>query len=356
MIDPRIAETDYHVKRCVQEDELARSLCEQPWVPRAREVIAGLLGELLARLDGDTEDIPEKLQELSLLHRQTLDNLDLPDQAKHSIHALLHDLVHSDAEGGEALIVGLALGDALLERARFSIDIVPVALLARHNYLLVIGFTEATQHALAFTDHQLWDAFELLIAYENRLHEDPAHFRHKHRMEILKGWQQETDMHELWHMHAWGMSYLGPEVLVLLMAARHADAKRYLQMAEKLTFPTIASDMLYTYDIRYDFDHLLVLLESAPTVLNDEGNWNRNMMAPLLLKVAFRYLQDLGNPPGTAEPIADLDETRAKVRSIVLVLLTRTDGRYLCVNWLVHLLTPLHRTWASRFVDTLIDE
>ncbi|MNE87487.1 hypothetical protein D3C80_1846920 [compost metagenome] len=93
------------------------------------------------------------------------------------------------------------------------------------------------------------------------------------------------------------MSYLGPEVLVLLMAARHADAKRYLQMAEKLTFPTIASDMLYTYDIRYDFDHLLVLLESAPTVLNDEGNWNRNMMAPLLLKVAFRYLQDLGNPP-----------------------------------------------------------
>lgn len=356
MIDPRIAETDYYVKRCVQEDELARSLCEQLWVPRARAVIAELLGRLLASLDGDTEDIPEKLREVSLLYGHALDDLDLPEQSKHAIHALLHDRMHNDAEGGEALIVGLALGDALLERARFAIDIVPVALLARHNYLLVIGLTDATKTSLASSDHQLWGAFESLIAHENRLHEDPGHFRHKHRMDMLKGWQQETDMHELWHMHAWGMSYLGPEVLSLLMPARHADPKRYLQMAEKLTFPTIAADMLYTYDIRYDFDHLLVLMESAPTVLDDKGNWNRNMMAPLLLKVAFQHLQGLGDPPGTAEPTADLDETRAKVRSIVLVLLTRTDGRYLCVNWLIHLLTPLHRTWASQFVDTLIDE
>ena len=323
MIDPRIAETNYYVKRCVQEDELACSLCEQLWVPRARKAIAGLLAQFLANLDGDTEDTPEKLRDISLMHLQALGDLDLPEQSKDAIHALLHDLVQNDAEGGEALIVGLALGDALLERSRFAIDIVPVALLCRYNYQLVIGFTQATQTALASTDHQLWDAFELLIAYENRLHEDPGHFRHKHRMDMLKGWQQETDIHELWHMHAWGMSYLGPEVLLLLMAARHADAKRYLQMAEKLTFPTIASDMLYTYDIRYDFDHLLVLLESAPTVLNEEGSWNRNMLAPLLLKVAFQHLQDLGNPQGTAEPIADLDETRAKVRSIVLVLLTR---------------------------------
>jgi len=356
MIDPRIAETDYYVKRCVEEDALARALCEQPWVPRARDAIAGLLGRFLARLDGDTEDIPEKLRDFSLLHRQVLDDPDLPEQSKHAIHAVLHDLMHDDADGGEARVIGLALGDALLARARFANDIAPVALLARHNYQLITGFTEATRTALASTDHQLWGAFESLIAYENRLHEDPSHFRHKHRMDTLKGWQQETDIHELWHLHAWGMCYLGPVALSLLMAARHADAKRFLQMAEKLTFPTIASHMLYTYDIRYDFDHLLVLLESAPTVLNDEGDWNRNIMAPLLLEVAFRHLQDLGNPPGTAEPMADLDEIRAKVRSIMLVLLARPDGHYLCVNWLIYLLTPLHQAQASEYVHTLIDE
>jgi hypothetical protein len=356
MIDPRIAETDYYVNRCIREDELAHALCEQPWVPCARNAIAKLLGQFLANLNGDTEDIPEKLRDHSLLHRQALDDLDLPEQSKHVIHTVLQDLMNNDAERREALIVGLALGDALLARAQFATDIVPVALLARHDYLLIIGFTEATQDALASTDHQLWGAFESLIAYENQLHEDPEHFRHKHRMDLLKGWHQETDIHELWHLHAWGMSYLGSEVLSLLMAARRADSKRFLQMAEKLTFPTIASDMLYTYDIRYDFDHLLVLLESAPTTQNDEGNWNRNMMAPLLLKVAFRYLQDLGNPPGNTEPLAELDEIRIKVRSILSVLLARPDGYYLCVNWLVHLLRPLHRVWASRYVDTIIDE
>ncbi|UXJ50309.1 hypothetical protein [Pseudomonas citronellolis] len=356
MIDPRIAETEYHVKRCVQEDELARSLCTQPWAPYARDAIARLLGRFLASLDGDTEDIPGKLRDFSLLQRRALDDLDLPEQSKQAIHAILHDLMHHDGESGEARIIGLALGDALLARARFERDIVPVALLTRHNYLLVIGFTEATRTTLASTDHRLWGALESLIAYENRLHEDPGHFRHKHRMDMLKGWQQETNIHELWHLHAWEMSHLSPEVLSLLMAARHADAKRFLQMAEKLTFPTIASDMLYAYDIRYDFDHLLVLLESAPNILNDECNWNRNMMAPLLLKAVFQHLRDLGNPPGTAEPLAGLDEIRAKVRSILLVLLARPDGRYLCVNWLVYLLRPLHQAWPTRYVDTLIDE
>ncbi|WP_223529329.1 hypothetical protein [Pseudomonas sp. A-RE-23] len=356
MIDPRIAETDYYVNRCIQEDELARALCEQPWVPYARDAIAALLGQFLANLNGDTEDIPEKLRDHSLLHRQALDDLDVPEQSKHVIQTVLQNLMNNDAERGEALIVGLALGDALLARAQFTTDIVPVALLARHDYLLIIGFTEATQDALASADHQLWDALESLIAYENQLHEDPEHFRHKHRMDMLKGWHQETDIHELWHLHAWGMSYLCSEVLSLLMAARHADANRFLQMTEKLTFPTIASDMLYTYDIRYDFEHLLVLLKSAPNVRNDEGDWNRNMMAPLLLKVTFRYLQDLGNPPGNTEPMADLDEIRIKVRSILSVLLARADGYYLCVNWLVHLLRPLQQVWASRYVDTLIDE
>ncbi|WP_406821939.1 hypothetical protein ACJA3S_11590 [Pseudomonas sp. KnCO4] len=356
MIDPRIAETDYYVNRCIQEDEVARALCEQPWVPYARDAIARLLGQFLANLNGDTEDIPEKLRDHSLLHRQALDNLDLPEQSKHAIYTVLQALRNNDAERGEALIVGLALGDALLTRAQFSTDIVPVALLAKYDYLITIGFTDATQDALASTDHPLWHALESVITYENELHEDPDHFRHQHRMDVLKDWQQQTDICELWRSHAWGMSYLGPEVLSLLMPARRADAKRFLQMAEKLTFPTIASDMLYTYDIRYDFDHLLTLLESAPNVQSDEGNWNRNVMAPLLLEVAFRYLQELGNPPGSAEPMADLDEIRVKVRSILSVLLARPDGDYLCVNWLVHLLRPIHWFWASRYVDTLIDE
>ncbi|MCU7247436.1 hypothetical protein [Pseudomonas koreensis] len=356
MIDPRIAETDYYVNRCIQEDEMARALCEQPWVPYARDAIAGLLGQFLANLNGNTENIPEKLRDHSLLHRQTLDDLDLPEQSKHVIHTVLQDLMSNDAKRGEALIVGLALGDALLARAQFTTDIVPVALLAKYDYLITIGFTEATQDALASTDHPLWHALESVIAYENALHEDPDHFRHQHRMDVLKHWQQQTDICELWHSHAWGMSYLGSEVLSLLMPARRADAKRFLQMAEKLTFPTIASEMLYTYDIRYDFEHLLILLRNAPNIRNCEGAWNRNMMAPLLLKVAFRYLQDLGNPPGSAEPMADLDEIRIKVRSILSVLLARPDGDYLCINWLVHLLRPIHRIWASRYVDTLIDE
>ncbi|MFN3770328.1 MAG: hypothetical protein ACK4TD_18345 [Ectopseudomonas guguanensis] len=356
MIDPRFAERDYYLKRCVQEDELAQSLCEQPWVPRARDAIAGLLHRFLTSLDGDTEDISEKFRDFSQLQRRVIDDLEMPEHSRQAINAMLNDMMHHDAEGGEAKIVGLALGDALLARARFAIDIVPTALLAKHNYLLVIGFTEATRAALASTDHRLWDALESLIAYENQLHEDPGHFRHKHRMEILKGWQQEADIHELWHLHAWGMSCLIPEALSLLMAARHADAKRFLQITEKLTFPTIASDMLYTYDIRYDFNHLLVLLESAPSILNDACSWNRNMMAPLLLKVAFQHLQDLGNPPGTTEPLADLTEIKAKVRSILLVLLARPDGCYLCVNWLIHLLTPLHRSEASEYEGTLIDE
>lgn len=356
MIDPRIAETDYYVNRCIQENEVARELCEQPWVPYARDAIAGLLGQFLVNLNGDTVDIPEKLRDHSQLHRQALDNLDLPEHSKHAIYTVLQALRNNDAERGEALIIGLALGDALLTRAQFSTDIVPVALLAKYDYLITIGFTEATQGALASTDHPLWHALESVIAYENELHEDPDHFRHQHRMDVLKDWQQQTDICELWHSHAWGMSYLAPEVLSLLMSARRADAKRFLHIAEKLTFPTIASDMLYTYDIRYDFDHLLTLLGSAPNVQNDEGDWNRNVMAPLLLEVAFRYLQELGNPPGSAEPMADLDEIRIKVRSILSVLLARPDGDYLCVNWLVHLLRPIHRVWASRYVDTLIDE
>jgi hypothetical protein len=264
--------------------------------------------------------------------------------------------MRNDAEGGEAVIVGLALGDALLARARFDIDIVPVALVARRNYLFVIGFTEATQGALACKDHRLWEALESLITYENRLHSDPCNSRHANRMAMLRGWHQETDIQEVWYLHGWDMSCLAPKVLSLLMAARKADAKRFLQMAEKLTFPTIALDMLLTYDIRYDFDQLLFLLGSAPNVLNDEGNWNRNMMAPLLLQVTFMLLQDLGNPPGTAQPMADLDEIRAKARSIMLVLLARPDGHYLCVNWLVHLLTPLHQAKASQYAYTLIDE
>jgi len=124
MIDPRIAETDYYVNRCIREDEMARALCEQPWVPYARDAIARLLGQFLANLNGDTEDIPEKLRDHSLLHRQALDNLDLPEQSKHAIYTVLQALRNNDAERGEALIVGLALGDALLTRAQFSTDII----------------------------------------------------------------------------------------------------------------------------------------------------------------------------------------------------------------------------------------
>lgn len=356
MIDPRIAETDYYAKMCMRDEEMAHSLCDQPWASGVRDALAGLFGRFLAKLGGDIEDTLRKLQEFSLLERQSLDNLNLPEQLQHAFYALLHDPRNNDAKGGEAGIMGLAMGDALLARAQYDIDIVPVALLARCNYLFVIGFTEATQGALACRDHRLWEALESLIDHENRIHADPGNHRHANRMAMLRGWQQETDIQEIWRLHGWNMSCLGPKVLSLLRAARCADAKRFLQMAEKLTFPPIASDMLYTIDIRYDFDQLLVLLGVAPNVLDGGGNWNRNMMAPLLLQVAFRLLQDLGNPPGTAEPMADIDYIRSKVRSIMLVLLARPDGHYLCLNWLVHLLTPLHQADASEYSHTLIDE
>lgn len=363
MIDPRIAETNYYVNQWAQKEKLARSLCDQLWVPPVRKAIAGLLSQFLTNLDGDPTDVPEKLRTFSQQHLQTLDELDIPLQSKHAIYRELQDPMHYDADRGEAIadrgeaiIVGLALGDALLGRNRFNNDIVPVALLSRFNFLFVIGVTDATRNALASKDHKLWGAFESLIAYENKYHEDPKHFCHKNRMEALKGWQQETDIHEIWNLRAWGMSYLVPEVISLLMPARQADAKRFLQMAERLTFPTIASAMLYALEIQYDFDQLLMLLECSPAVLDDKGYWNRNIMAPLLLKAAFQHLRELGKPLGNADAVADLDEIRAKVRSIQSVLLARPDGRYLSVNWLIHLLKPFHHTWGTPYDEALIDE
>lgn len=116
MIDPRIAETNYYVNQWAQKEKLARSLCDQLWVPPVRKAIAGLLSQFLTNLDGDPTDVPEKLRTFSLQHLQTLDELDIPLQSKHAIYRELQDPMHYDADRGEAIIVGLALGDALLGR------------------------------------------------------------------------------------------------------------------------------------------------------------------------------------------------------------------------------------------------
>ncbi|MDF0732170.1 hypothetical protein P0Y43_15745 [Pseudomonas entomophila] len=356
MLDQRIVRRDYHLTELHRAHALARVVCEQPWVSAARTATARLLTRFFTTANLADPDIPGLLRDFCLQHPREMDDQGLPEQTVRNLYVALQDSEERASLDTEERIIGLALGDMLIARGQFTADIVAVARLSARNPLRRAGIADATHALLQASDSALLEAMAALVDYENRFQRSPAYYAHEERNRALAGWLEETDPVHVWQGHGWSMSCLIPEVVALLDILRTPCPALFVELHERLQFPSLAKQLMYFSDIAHDFECLSLLLEKAPVVFDDAGHWNHKTMALQLLEVAFRHLQTLAVPQNREEaPLADLAEVTAKARSIMAVLLARADGRVIAQHWMRHRLSRLRDRHVDPFEDAMIE-
>ena len=185
-------------------------------------------------------------------------------------------------------------------------------------------------------------------------------------LQALKVWRAKTKIECLWTERLSEFMWLY-EPLALVRAFRSKEPERYFETLEKLTLPPAVTYEIYASDVWRDFERIISLLRFAPPVceVDDTGRsiWNRKISAPLLLQAAFEHSMSLGSPPPRDDDVGyQLDEQiREAWTDLASVLLARSDGRFLGLQWLGYLIFQDHRndshTWHPTpvVIDVVVD-
>ncbi|RTB44115.1 hypothetical protein [Pseudomonas aeruginosa] len=319
----------------------------QPWVESVRHDLARYFDVWLSASSsaehaaggGNFKDFPQHTLVGSLLSQEQRQAW--PAGLIEAVEQALLQPDHSNLDLANWLI-GLSLVDALVRRARIAKDILLIApLLATHNMRHL-----AFRHTItALPTPALPSIIEGISALVEHTNQTAAHYlpgrRHEDLAAALRHWQANARLGDVWTRQQWRhLELLFSSKLSLLGILCTQAPEYFLPLCDQLQALPLLENMLRYPFIAQDMNCLLQLLAKAPIALEPStGTWNRSMVAPLLLEIAFDHVMALGSPPSRdEEPLAQDTELVKLAQAIVQTALSRADGAFLMSGWVRHLI------------------
>ncbi|MEK8019409.1 MAG: hypothetical protein VSS75_021260, partial [Candidatus Parabeggiatoa sp.] len=173
----------------------------------------------------------------------------------------------------------------------------------------------------------------------------------EHDRELAKAqlaeWDKTTQLSNTWHQSPISLPFFS-HLIGILDLVRQLDKTHYLSILDTLTYPILIRQALENYKIMPDREEILSLLENAKTVLDDNGDWNKRTVAPLLAEMIVSHARQLVQAVERQlqMPIED-SEILQQIREQEIpdwfnkafgVLLTRQDGNVIGIKWLIELI------------------
>lgn len=343
MIDQRLREQstydvnmDQHIAAAV--DQIRSSAMEA-----IRPTIAAFLVTYLEALETDSDQLPrEHALDPVGVSQAELDVFATAMGEPLTIH--LNKILQGDDETTDspvAWIVGEALLDALFSRAKPTTDVLAVASLAGKNDLTVFGFVQAASELDDTGLDWLVVAFSHVVDHE---HAHAAGSLMSHDGAQLaaarESWAAEVDFGEAWGWRGWDGMHMYSERLSIFGELCARLPGKFLALSERLKDLPLVDGVLSRPSITMDPDCLVTLIAAAPPIVDGStGTWNRNVVAPIVVRRAFDYVFSLsGQGPHRIQPPAPTEEIGKWVEAFVQTIAWRPDGRVLLVRWMTQML------------------
>ena len=335
MIDSRLVQNEYVVRRELEDVRRGKVSASQPWTPVLRAALSAYMQDLL--------------QFLSLeLWREELisnfcDHIPLPTAPDGSqwpnellVQVALSLRNPQEHERPEAdWLIGLALFDALVARNVIS-DGPNLARVLSPNATRTLAFADAFREATAVQRAPVLASLQAFVLDERLPPEKHVFFRDaQHMSETLKQWTTVDDIAEVWDSRIWRGLNIFPERVGILMPLADARPVEVLLLLEDLQVLPLIEGTLHWRSISADLDKVLTLLEAAPTPFDQSGTWNRKVVAALLLKLAFENLMHLADlKQDNGNPVVPVEELEGLAKTVVERTCNRTDGIRLLAAWI----------------------
>ncbi|MEK6383061.1 MAG: hypothetical protein V4797_00495 [Paraburkholderia tropica] len=341
MIDQRLRERNAYLTDMDRRIDVARRIRGEDWFAPACSAASRVLDDILP--SGITEGGALKTEALEVLAdtiEQQLTELSQPSVPAEVTSQLVTALTdRQEREAGEAnYLIGWSLAKTLGTSGNPTLIIRDLAALTGESDVRLFGFYDGLAGYLSDASSPLVNAFFSLADYvsSNRSKLIPGRFDPMFAA-TEEAWSMETDLVEVWRGRQWDHFHMYSDELSVVHALSDPQPTVFLAVCDRLQVPPLTESVLAWPAIAMDFGAILRLLAVAPTVENpDTLSWNRSLVAPVLLEVAFRHLTDLAGAP--TRPMAGVEEVSSLARRLAETCLGRPDGRFLLVNWCRHLI------------------
>lgn len=341
MIDQRLRERNAYLVDMDRRIDQASRIRDADWFMPACSTASRVFHDLLP--SGITEGRELKTSTLEILVgtiEQRLKDLSQPSVPADVTGQVVMALTDRQSrEAGEAnYLIGWSLAETLGKSDNPTSIICDLATLTGESDVRLFGFYDGLAGYLSAASSPLIDAFFSLADFvaSNRSSLIPGRFDPMFAA-TEEAWSKETDLVEVWRGRQWDHFHLYSDELAVVHALSGPQPAAFLAVCDRLQVPPLTESMLTWPAITMDFDAILRLLAVAPTVEKQETrSWNRSLVAPVLLEVAFRHLMDLAGTP--AQPMAGVEEVSSLARRLAETCLGRPDGQFLVVNWSRHLI------------------
>jgi hypothetical protein len=360
MIDQRLRARNAYLVDMDRRIEEAKKIRDADWFVPARSAASASFDDVFSSGIPEENELQSTLNILAITIEQRLKDLPqspVPSDVTGKIVTALTDF-HSREAGEANYLLGWSLADTLGKNGDPESIVSRVATLSSQNDVRLFGFYDGLSSYLGDSARPLIDAFLLLAesVASKRSELIPGRFDPM-LAATEEAWSKVTDVVEVWRGRQWDHFHMYSEELSVVHALSGPQPTAFLAVCQRLQVPPLTESILGWPSIAMDFDNILRLLAAAPTVENQETrSWNRSVVAPVLLEVAFRHLMDLGSPP--AQPVAEVEEVSSLARRLAETCLARSDGLFLMINWSQHLIR-LASTNSNKHFDgvfsTIID-
>lgn len=336
MIDQRLRARNAYLVDMDRRINQARLMQNEDWFAPACSAASSVFDDILPSGIIEERELNTKTLEVFVAAiEQRLKDLSQPPVPPEVTGQILTALTDRQSrESNETnYLLGWSLAETLGKSSYPASIICDLATLTGENDVRLFGFYDGLTKYLSDASSPLIAAFFFLADYvasnRSRLilgRVDPMYAATE------EAWSKETDLVEVWRGRQWDHFHMYSNQLPVVWALIDTQPAVFLDLCNRLVVPPLTESVLTCSAISMDFDAILHLLAVAPTVEDhDARSWNRSLVAPVLLELAFRYLMDLAGTP--AQPLAGVEEVSSLARRLAETCLARSDGRFLAVNW-----------------------
>lgn len=339
MIDERLLRMNPWI---VREQELVHRGKQgfvEVWAPTARNALIGYVMDLLAQMSGSSEGddavtaFCERISPLTL--QPSASHVSWPPTFMSEVEASLRNSEDHEYPVADWFL-GNALFEALVARAQPS-DGLAVARMLASNSTRLFAFTDRVANASTSELGTIVLAMRAFVLDEcSRPESHLLPGRRESLGPALESWAAESDLGAVWDSREWmGLDML-PERLGILTPLAAVKPIEFLALIEEISPLPLQQGTLQWRSITLDLDKVLGLLEKAPVVIDQQSEkWNKKVVAPLLLEIAFDLITQLSNyRQDDGQPLATEAELAGHAQSIINKTLARLDGIQLVARWM----------------------
>lgn len=213
-----------------------------------------------------------------------------------------------------------------------------------------LAYTEYIKERLADKNNlkQYYSFMKNLPQYINDTMSDYVFEREKERFKNnLEKWDNNTNILQVFDERAriYDRYSSGSSLYFILYPLLSVNTKKVAQVLSQINNIYSLEDFLHINAVSTDIDILCSLLKYSPVIINEENNWNKKILPPLLTIVLNEYLIDiyeyLKKEDYKEENIED--ELKINIEKFLYNLQDRLDKDFFLQKWLLHLTSNIEK-------------